>query len=140
MAAVTESTQAVKRNLKIDQQRAGVVFCRSAKYTVAAELAANSIIKMVPIPTGARVVKVDYKTTALGTGVTVDIGDGTTIDKYFDGANCAAAGSASSIQDVELTADEDVQMKILGAVCPAAAILSLHVWYKMADSISDEVA
>lgn len=140
MAAVTDSTSAVKNGLKIDQRRAGVVFCRSAKYTNSGAKDANSIIKMVPVPSGARIVKVDYKTSALGAGVTVDIGNATTVDKYVDGADCAAAGSASSVQDVELTADEDVQMKILGAALPDAAVLSVHVWYKMADSIADEEA
>ena len=140
MAAVTDTTQAIKRGLKVDQQRAGVVYCRSAKYVNDGAKDANSIIKMVPVPAGARIVKVDYKTSALGTGVTVDIGNATTVDKYVDGANCAAAGSASSIHDVELAADEDIQMKILGAVLPDEAVLSLHVWYKMADSIKDEIA
>lgn len=140
MAAETVSSEAVLRNLKVDQERAGVVYCRSAKYINDGAKDANSIVKMVPVPAGARVVKVDYKTSALGAGVTVDIGDGVTIDKYFDGADCAAAGSASSIQDVVLTADEDVQMKILGAALPDEAVLSLHVWYKMADSITDEAA
>lgn len=138
MAAVTDSALAVKVGPMVDQRRAGAVFCRSAKYTNVGAKDANSIIKMVPIPAGARVVKVDYITSALGAGVTVDIGDGTTIDKYFDGAICATAGKASSIQDQILTVDEDVQMKILGAALPDAAVLSLHVWYKMADSINDE--
>ena len=140
MAAVTDSTDAVKNSLMIDQRKAGVVYCRSAKYVNDGAKDANSIIKMVPLPSGARVIKVDYITSALDTGVTVDIGDDTTIDKYFDGADCAAAGSASAIMDLELTPDEDVQMKILGAALPDEAVLSLHVWYKMADSIVDEEA
>lgn len=140
MAAVTVSSDAVKRGLKVEKHAAGVVLCRSAKYTNSGAKDANSVVKMVPVPAGARLLKLDYKSSALGTGRTIDIGNATTVDKYVDGANVAAAATGSAVLDEVLSAAEDIQIKVLGDTLPDEAVLSVHVWYKMADAIEDEAS
>lgn len=138
MAAVTVSTDAVSGNLMPDTFQAGVLMCRSAKYTATAALDANSVIKMVPVPAGARITRIDYMTTALGASRTLDIGNADTIDAYVDGDDVSSAVADSVVLDTILAADIDVQFKILGDTLPDEAVLSCHVYYKMADNISDE--
>ena len=138
MAAVTVSSDAVKAGVKIDGLKAGAVYCRSAKYTNSGAKDANSVVKMIPMPSGARIVRLDWKSSALGTGRTIDIGNATTVDAYVDGASVATAATGSAVLDTTLTAAEDIQIKVLGDTLPDEAVLSVHVYYKMAASIKDE--
>jgi len=134
----TVSSDAVASGLMVERFKAGSVLCRSAKYTASAALAANDIIKMVPVPEGARLLRIDYKFSAFGAGRTLDIGDATTVDKFVDGDDVSAAGTDSVVLDEVLSADAVVQAKVLGDTMPENATLSIHVYYKMAGAIADE--
>ena len=139
MAAVTVQASAYNSGQMPDRREAGVVLCRSAKYVNSGAKDANSIIQMLKVPNGAKLLKLDWKCSALGTGVTIDIGTSTTVDKYVDGANAAAAatGAVNCINE-NISADTGIQIKILGAALPNAAQLDLNVYYKMRDAIADE--
>ena len=131
---------AASNGLMIDDAGAGEVKCRSAKFTApAGGLAANDVIEMLKIPKGARVLKTDHLNSAFGAGRTIDIGVSGSVNKYVDGADVAAAGEGSKIQDMETTAEETVQVTVLGGTMPQDATLSVHVYYKMAGKIADEV-
>jgi len=141
----TFQSEAVKSGIMPDHSLAGVVQCRTVEYTAAAEMAIDSVIQMVPMKTGMKVLDIHVSWTALGTGVLVDIGDAT-IDRYFDGVDAAAAGSKTLIADgvpaeglnYKFTIDDTIDFKNLVAVIPAAAVIKMNVYYKMQGVIEDE--
>lgn len=114
---------------------------------------ANSLINLVRLPVGARVIAdlSHLKRSAFGTGRTLDIGflaytkqGGTAVaavvDKFLDGLDVSAAGkafmgtgtSASQIFKFDEAIEEgfiDVQAIVLGGTIPAAATLSGWIAY-----------
>ncbi len=138
MAAVTVETEAVANGLMIDQYAAGVPYCRTGKYVNSGAKDADSVIQAVIVPKGAKLVRVEYGSTALGAGRTIDIGTATTVDKYVDGADVASAATGSVILNETLAEDTTIQVKVLGDTLPDGAEIYVHAWYKMAGSIADE--
>ncbi|MBU1003020.1 MAG: hypothetical protein KKE73_10915 [Proteobacteria bacterium] len=146
-AAVTVQTGAVISDMSFTSGvPAGVVLCRSATYTAAAALDANSVIEMVPIPKGAMVLDVVLHVSALGVDRTVDVGDGDNVDRFFDGIVATSATNSSFLDDAAstalhyiYTAKDTIDAKILGGTFPIAAVVSVDVYYKMVDGfITDE--
>ncbi len=146
MAATTETTAAVQGELCPDRLDAGVVLCRSAKFTAAAALDANSVIQMVPVCDGMMILDIQFSCTALGASRTLDIGDGTDVDLFFDGidASGACAGDLFNEGDVATcfgkvyTGDDTIDVKVLGDTFIINAVLIMNVYYKMVDGIDDE--
>lgn len=93
----------------------------------ASSLSANDVIQLGgKLPDGAMVTSVQLITDDLGTGVTADVGDGHTADRYIDGADVATAAAvaefpaAAEIDNVGYkvgtnTDDNQLQVTILGA-------------------------
>lgn len=125
-----------------DGRNAGAPHCRTGDYVVGdSALDANSTVTMFKVPSGARIVKIDYRCSALGAGRTLSIGDGTTDGKYLDAADAENAINGSIIPaNAVLSADESIVFKVEGDTIPAEAEFVAHVWYKMADCIEDEAA
>ena len=138
-------SDAVIADIMPDHLLAGVVQCRTVEYTAAAEMAIDSVIQMIPMKKGMKVIDIHVSWTALGAGVLVDIGDAT-IDSDFDGVDAAAAGSEALIADgvpaeglnYKFTIDDTIDFKNLIAVIPAAAVIKMNVFYKMTGTIADE--
>lgn len=64
----------------------------------ASSLAANDVIKFGPkLPAGARVIDIIVNFDDLGTGTTLDVGDGNDADRYLDGVDTATAAGKSSM-------------------------------------------
>lgn len=147
MAASLLYSGAVLADIMPDARNPGELLCRSAKYTSVAECEANTVIQMVPVFDGMMVVDIKLFWTALGTSVTLDVGD-SDIDRFFDGVDAAAAGAADLANEGDVatcyghvySADDTIDVKILGAVLPDAAVLVMHVFYKVVDAIADEEA
>jgi hypothetical protein len=80
----------------------------SALFTIGtdntATLANSDVLQMVKIPAGAKILDISLSCTDMDTGansVTLDIGDGDDVDRFFDGSTLAQAGAhfgASSAQ------------------------------------------
>lgn len=138
MAASTVYTDAYYGAMP-DLERPGVVLCRSAQYVASAELEANSVVNMLKIPAGAKLLALEWKSSALGAGRTIDIGISTDLDRYVDGADVSAAanGRVNCINE-DIAAAVAIQIKVLGAALPKDAQFDINVWYKMADAIADE--
>lgn len=144
---------------------AGVVLSRTGTYLSTAECEANSVIQLIPMPKGAQLLDLLIAWTALGASVTLDVGicdtgyTGYDIDMFFDGlvaqyagyARWGAAmingGAAACVHGVkmyattwpyEFTANGTIDVKILGAVLPAAATVTGVAFYKMEGAIADE--
>lgn len=139
MAAVTVKSDAYLSGQMPDRVAAGVPLCRSAKYINSGAKDANSVIQMVLVPAGAKLLNFEWKTSALGAGVTADFGTSGDVDKYVDGADVSAAitGAAHCINE-DLTEDTGIQMKVLGGPLPDGARIDMNVWYKMSGGIADE--
>lgn len=85
----------------------------------ASNLAAGSTIKVGKLPKGAKVLYAALFFDALGTGVTLSLGDSGAATKYINAASAAAAGSAvmSSVDGVQdaLADDADIIITVGGA-------------------------
>jgi len=146
MAAVTVTTDAVDSGLIPDARNAGQVLCRSAKYVAAAALDADSVVQMVPVCDGMLILDVQVSITAQGTGRTIDVGDGVTIDRFFDGVVVSAAAAMDLFNEGDVatcfghkyTADDTINVKILGDTLLKDAVIIMNVYYKMLDTIEDE--
>jgi len=146
MAAVTVTTDAVDSELIPDARNAGQVLCRSAKYVAAAALDANSVVKMVPACDGMLVLDIKVSITAQGAGRTIDIGDNDDIDRFFDGVDVSSAAAMDLFNEGDVatcfghkyTADNTINVKILGDTLIQDAEITMDVYYKMLDAIEDE--
>jgi hypothetical protein len=56
------------------------------------DAAQNDLVQLCTLPKGARILHGSLNLTAFGTSVTIDVGDGTTENKYLSGSTTAAAG------------------------------------------------
>ena len=125
-----------------DKRDAGGVVCRTGDYVVGSSaLDANSMVYMCKVPEGARIMRIDYKVSALGASRTMEVGTPTDDDKYDTAVDVSSAVSGYIIPDNEvLSDDETLVFKVENGTIPAAAEFLAHVWYKMADCIADEAA
>jgi hypothetical protein len=86
--------------------------------------AENTIINIANLNDGDKVVDVKIYFDDLGTGLTIDVGDSDTVDRYIDGADVATAAGSASMSDVDGVmyvvgtndGDNIVQAKLLGGV------------------------
>lgn len=137
MAAVTVNADAVY-GVMPDTLEAGVVLCRSAQYVNDGAKDANSVVKMLKVPAGAKLLGIGWKSSALGTARTIDIGVDGTVDKYVDGADVSSAATGEEVCiNEDLSDDITIQIKVLGDTLPDAAQLDLNAYYKM-NVIEDE--
>lgn len=60
----------------------------------ATALAANDVIDLFRLPKGAVIKDIILDFDALGTGTSMDVGDGADADRFIDGATTTAAGTA----------------------------------------------
>lgn len=63
----------------------------------AAATAANSVINLFKLPDNVVIQDIKLYFDALGTGVTVNVGDALDPDRYIDGANVATAGTNNAL-------------------------------------------
>lgn len=128
-------TSAVTAGQFYTSQKPGAVQVVYASYTAAAAVAANGVIRAVPVKAGTKIVDMKVKFTAFGTGRTVDIGDGGDVDRFLDGGNVAAAGvlscSAAAGFFYEYEADDTIDITVLGDTMPVDAVIEIIVTYVM---------
>lgn len=110
---------------------------------VCAALPASDIIKVGPkLPAGSTVIDVIVQFDDLGTGTTLDVGDGHDADRYLDGVDTATAAGKSSMSGSTATIgpitgvgyvvgtnalDDQIQMTNLGAA--ATGTIKIMVIY-----------
>lgn len=106
----------------------------------ASALAANDVIEVCDqLPAGAIVTRIDVATDDLGTGVTMDVGDATTVDRYADGIDVATAAALTvfpSVAEIDGmgyqvtgTSDDQLQITILGSA--ATGTIKIFVFYSI---------
>lgn len=84
-----------------------------------ATLANSDVLQMVKIPAGAKILDMKLACTDLDTGantITLDIGDGDDVDRFFDGSTLGQAGGGFAAT----TLVSNVDQSILGANISAA--------------------
>lgn len=149
-------SDAVVSGICPDFSQAGVVLCRSAQYvTVDDEIVSGDTLQMVPIPKGAKVLKVDVYYSTLPAGTTgCDVGYGGDPDAYLatvpmTGDNMQSwpastyrnkAAAVSRFLET-FTADDtiDIAFTKLATKIPTSQKIYMAVHYKMVGSLKDEV-
>jgi len=93
---------------------------------------ANSTIKVAKLPVGATFLEMIVYHGALGTSVTMDIGDADVVDRYADGLDVAAAG-------IKMTRDanEGQGYKVLG-VGATQGLDDTEIMLKILDANADD--
>lgn len=124
MATVTTTRTAA--GIPARYQEKGV-FCDVATYECSST-AANDVIQMVKVAPGVTVLDVKIVFDDLGTGVTVDVGDGTDVDYYIDGADVSTAGGVKRADAVTsfpktYTSEDTIDITILGAAATGTITL-----------------
>ena len=141
----TFQSNAVISGIMPEHPLAGVVQCRTIKFTAAAEMAIASVIEMCPVKAGMEIVGMDLKWTVTTALATINVGE-TDADRFFAALAIATAGAATLIADGApatglnhiYTADDTIDIVLAGAVIPAAAVITMNVYYKMQGAIEDE--
>lgn len=154
----TYKSDAATSGLMPDYSRAGVVLCRSAEYTITTAPICPDIIEMVPIPKGAQILDIFLENTcpnAWASCNTIYVGDGNDRDRFFKWPFCGVKSwtnfaAASTLErrvvtgnnDILHTYSEDDTIDIYfgGTIVtgPTGSHVTMHVFYKMDGSISDE--
>ncbi|MCK9597399.1 MAG: hypothetical protein M0R06_00085 [Sphaerochaeta sp.] len=152
-------SDAVSSGIMPDFAIPGVVLCRSAEFVTADDtIVSADTLQMVPIPKGAKVLRVEFYHTALPAGTTgCDVGYGGDPDAFLAGVD--ATGSNIRIWPVNLaagptkttfrnlagllhtfTADDtiDIAFTKLATKIPTSQHLQMTVWYKMTGVLADE--
>lgn len=135
--AATYTTDAFDSGLAVEGFYPGKVYCRSARYTAGSASTANDIVKMMKIPDDARLLRIDWHSSATIAG-TFDVGNGDDVDAYIDGADPSSNTTGSQILDEQTDGEVDLQVKFLTAAPAENGTFTLHVYYKMAKEIDDE--
>jgi hypothetical protein len=144
---------------------AGIVLSRTGTYEAAANLPANSVISLIPMPKGAQLLDLLVAWTAFGDGRTLDVGIADTgyagyeVDMFFvglvaqhagyarfgaamiDGAADDAAHGAQMLADTwpyEFTANGSIDVTVLGGTFPTGETITAVAIYKMEGAIDDE--
>jgi len=107
---------------------------RYGKFTVTAALNVNDVYQMVDVFAGETVHNVVVKSSDLdtGSGLVLDVGDGTTTDYYVDGSTIGQAGGTDD-QDANVTpqdysADDTIDIKAQVAPAGDVATGTLELW------------
>lgn len=112
--AKVQSTPVVKL---APNEYGGELRVASVQTPATAAWAANDTVRGVTIPEGSRVVGFTVNHGAFGSSVTLDAGDGTDADRFFDGLDVSSAGQSyvASKDTDELTADTPMVFSLLDA-------------------------
>ncbi len=127
-----ETANPVQLN-KVNQWGGNLQF-KYATYNAVA-LSANDMIEMISMKEGERVAWVKLTHDALGASVTLDVGDGSDVDRFIDGADGntisvirdGVSGGAIGQFGHEYTTDDTIDVKVLGAA--ATGTIKLAVGY-----------
>ena len=112
------------------------VFCDVGTYECDST-AADTILNMVNVAAGVTVLDCKIIFDDLGTGITVDVGDGDLVDRFMDGIDVATAGGVSySTNEAAFprtyTTADTIDIKILGGTATGTITL---IAYMTAESV-----
>lgn len=152
----TYQSSAVTAGIMPDYTRAGIVLCRSAVFTVEAELISGDTIEMVPIPNGAQILNIVVENNSLNQWAglaTFSVGDGNDVDVHmtwpftgiimrndFYSANTLQRAPKTTDIVFEYTNDDTIDFYCGGTMNSdvTGTLIAMHVFYKMAGEINDE--
>lgn len=103
----------------------------------ASSLADGDIINLFHMPKGAVIKEIIVDFDDLGTGTTLDVGDGNDVDRYIDGADTATAAGTARINAIDgrnyrigtTAGDEIITAKNLGG--SATGTIKATVFYSV---------
>ena len=115
---------------------AGTVKAMCDTYTTAA-LEAASTIKVATPPKGSKIVGIEVSTTALGSGVTLALGDSGDADRYMLATSFAAVATSQALRPATgflyeigtVSGDEAAYLTTAGATMSASATIIVKFLY-----------
>ena len=120
----------------------GTVIAVKGTYTIpTGDLTADDVVQMVSVPKGAIILDVVAASSDTTTSLVIDVGDGTTADKFIDGITASSAFVSSLSADgdpdndgvgYQYTAADTIDMTFLAAAADATNVYTLIVTYRMA--------
>lgn len=124
MATVTTTRTATGVPARLQEKG---VFTDVATYECSSTAAAT-VIQMVKIAAGVTLLDLHIVFDDLGTGVTVDVGDGDDVDRYIDGADVATAAGVARLSagtgfPKTYSTDDTIDITILGAAATGTITL-----------------
>ena len=141
---------AVQSGIMPDHALAGNVHFRFASLTTADDdMVSGDTIEMIPIPEGARIIGIVFKSdTDIPGASDTDVGDGTDTDRYFDGLSLGAAnrkfelftdGTFAAL-GYKYSQDDtiDVYLQKAATKVPTGSTFEMLVIYNITGTISDE--
>lgn len=127
----------------VTRRQVNGVFINGRVHTVPANLSAADTMDIAVVPAGARITGIKIKSDTAIAG-TIDIGDGTTVDRFLDGSNALATanlvGSANEDLGEKLAADTTVRVTFLTAAPAATDVLTAWVEMTVDDLNTDTEA
>jgi hypothetical protein len=141
----TTKSNAVISGIVPEQELAGVLQCRTIEHTPGADLPASDIVQMCPVVPGMKIIDIKLSFEAFGASRTLDIGDGGDVDRFFDGLDVSAVGKATQYVgganaglNHKYSAEDTIDITVLGGTWPSGVTVKMNVIYKMAGAIADE--
>lgn len=124
----------------------GGVLNRIGEYTVATALSTDDVVQMVPIPKDARIVDMKLGIASASKYSTLDVGDGSDVDRYFDGIPTGMVNNTFSLfgdgmsngMNYTYTSQDTIDITVLTSQLGVGTKLDLHVQYIMVGTIKDE--
>ena len=133
-----------------DYAQAGVVLCRTGRLTTADDnMVSGDTLQMVPVPENAIILDIKaYANVEIPGATGCHIGDGSSPTRFFDDA-CLGDVNYLQLEDdgkpigCGYCYDEgndtiDIALTKAATKVPTSTVFTMHVWYKMMGSISDE--
>ena len=152
-------SEAVQAGIMPDYAQAGVVLCRTCDFEAADDsIVSADTLQMVPIPKGAKVLRLEMFFSDLPDGTTAvqlgwrakPTGFGETIDmtgvnvyvwpQSLAEAQCGNVGGGRAGFNHTFTADDTIDLAFdnMDTKLPTLTKIVMNVWYKMTGTLEDE--
>lgn len=131
---------------KVTRRNVTGVYIDGRVHTVPSNLSASDTMDIAVVPAGARLLGVHIKNSAATASLTVDIGDGTTADRFLDGSTALQTADvvASANEDLgevlSTTDDTTIRATFLGAVVGATDVITAWCEISLDDLPADSQA
>lgn len=144
----TVRSDAVTAGIMPNLMKAGGILNRIADYTVVTSALANgTTIEMVPIPKDAKIVDMKLSVRSATDACTLDVGDASDRDRFFDGVGCGLVnvafsqfgdGTSNGI-NYRYTSQDTIDVHVLTTTMAVGTEVNLNVSYVMVGTIRDEI-
>ena len=142
-ARLTYSTDDYKTDTFLGTEN-GRTLTAFGTYTTSGSESAGTSITMFRIPDNALIIEMRLSSTALGTSVTLQVGDSGDNDRFIDATSHASAASTTmsgtnpDIVGFQFTSATDIVVLTAGATLAGSQTITLYATYIMPDGLLED--